>query len=102
MNRPDTPESELEIFWLDPLDEADIRQFSKHRSAPEVDRLIEELERLNVMAMAERPFDLEGILGKWIADRALGGRCELLQHNIELRLKESDPDKADPAAIKPG
>ena len=47
------------------------------------------------MAMAERPFDLEGILDKWIADRALGGRSELLHHNIELRLKESDPDKAD-------
>ena len=87
-------ETELEIYWLDPLDEADIRLFSVHRSVPKVDELIEELNRLNVMAMAERPFDLEGILHKWTTDGELGSRSELLQHNIELRLEESDPDKA--------
>ena len=95
-------ETELEIYWLDPLDEADIRLFAFHRSAPEVDRLIAELKRLNVMAMAERPFDLEGILHKWTTDRELGGRSELLQHNIELRLKESDPDKADQRPLNLG
>ena len=87
-------ESALEIYLLRPLDEDDIRFFAMHRSAPEVDSLIDELERSNLMALAGRPFDLEGILAKWTSDQTLGGRSELLRHNIDLRLKEIDPDRA--------
>ena len=85
-------EMELEIFQLDPLDENDIRLFADHRLVPDVDKLIEELERSNTMTLADRPFDLEGILDKWKKDRDLGGRLELLEHNIELRLSEPEPD----------
>lgn len=85
-------ENELENFQLDPLDENDIRLFAEHRSVPDIDLLIDDLERSNVMTLAERPFDLEGILDKWKVDRSLGGRSELLKHNIELRLNEFDPD----------
>ena len=91
----ESTESALEILFLRPLDEANIRLFAKHRSVPEVDHLTEELERLNLMALAERPFDLEGILAKWTSDRTLGSRSELLRHNIELRITEHDPDRAD-------
>ena len=91
---PKRSDSALEIFVLRPLGDDDIRLFAEHRSVPEVDHLIDELERLNLMALAERPFDLEGILAKWTSDRALDGRSELLSHNIELRIKEFDPDRA--------
>ena len=93
----DTSESEdaLEVFLLRPLDEKDIRQFAEHRSVPEVDRLIDDLERTNLMALAGRPFDLEAILDKWAADRTLGGKSNLLHHNVEMRLKDShNPDRA--------
>ena len=56
-----------------PLAEEDIRLFAQHRSAQEVDRLIRDLERLDLLILAGRPFDLEGILDKWASDRALGG-----------------------------
>lgn len=84
--------NELEIFQLNPLDEDDIRLFAQHRSILDIDLLIDDLERSNIMTLAERPFDLEGILDKWKLDRNLGGRSDLLEHNIELRLNESEPD----------
>ncbi|WP_409525078.1 NACHT domain-containing protein [Nitrincola sp. MINF-07-Sa-05] len=87
-------ESALRVYLLDPLDESGIRSFAGHRGAPQVDKLILELLRANLMSMAARPFDLEGILAKWSADQTLDGRLELLQHNIDLRLKEIDPDRA--------
>ena len=93
----DTPKLQdaLEIFVLLPLAEEDIRLFAQHRSAQEVDRLIRDLERLDLLILAGRPFDLEGILDKWASDRALGGISELLRHNVEMRLKESHhPDGA--------
>ena len=89
------PQDALEILELLPLDEDDIRLFAQHRSVEAIDRLIHDLERLGLMAMAGRPFDLEGILYKWDLDQQLGGRSELLRHNIEMRLKElHNPDRA--------
>lgn len=87
-------ESSLNVYFLDPLDESGIRKFATYRGAIEIDRLILELQRTNLMSMAARPFDLEGILGKWDTDQSLDGRLELLQHNIDLRLREIDPNRA--------
>lgn len=87
-------ESALRVYLLDPLDESGIRSFAGHRGTPQVDRLILELQRANLMSMAARPFDLEGILAKWKADQTLDGRLQLLQHNIDLRLNEIDPGRA--------
>lgn len=86
-------ESALQVYLLDPLSEADIRLYASHRDSRQVDRLLQELERANLMSLASRPFDLEGILSKWHADQSLDGRLELLLHNIELRLQEIDPDR---------
>jgi len=88
------PESTLQVFVLNPLGESDVRIFAKHREAPDVDQLIIDLRRANLMSMAGRPFDLEGILAKWNVDQTLVGRLELLQNNIDLRLNEIDPDRA--------
>lgn len=61
-------ESGLRVYLLDPLDENGIRIFANHRGTPQVDRLILELQRANLMPMAARPFDLEGVLAKWETD----------------------------------
>jgi hypothetical protein len=90
----DKSESALRVYSLDPLDENDIRTFANYRETPQVDRLILDLQRTNLMSMAARPFDLEGILAKWNFDQTLDSRLQLLQHNIDNCLKEIDPDRA--------
>ena len=84
-------ESSLEVYWLCPLDEGQIRQFALHRSTPETDCLIDELVRLNLLELAGRPYDLDSILFKWTSDREFDSRRELLRHHIEAKLKEIDP-----------
>ena len=42
------PQDVLAIFELLPLDENDIRLFAQHRSVEDVDRLIRDLERLDL------------------------------------------------------
>ena len=91
---PDEQESALCVYRLDPLSETHIRRFARYRNTPEIDRLINELKRANLMSMAERPFDLEAILAKWESDRILDRRLKLLQDNIDRRLAESNPDRA--------
>ncbi|GAB6176747.1 hypothetical protein JCM16814_16380 [Desulfobaculum senezii] len=86
--------SALCVYYLDPLSEDDVRVFAKHRNVLNIDQLIIHLQRANLMSLAGRPFDLNGILVKWESDQRLGGRLELLRHNIDFRLKEIDPDRA--------
>lgn len=86
-------ESALNIYGLKPLDLDDIRQFARHYSAPEIEPLIIEIQRANLMEMASRPFDLETLLSKWEADGQLGSRLESLQHMVDVRLDEIDPSR---------
>ena len=81
-------QSALTIYTMLPLDRERIRFFCVERGAENIDRLLQEIERVDLWSLAERPFDLEGILAKWADDNALGGRLELLSHNIDKRLRD--------------
>lgn len=81
-------QSALTIYTMRPLDKERIRRFSVARIAKDIHGLLLEIERANLWCLAERPFDLEGILAKWKDDNALGGRLELLRHNIDKRLRD--------------
>lgn len=94
-------EDALDILVLQPLEEGDIRTFGAHRSAKDIDRLIHELERADLMALAGRPFDLDEILDKWKAHCALGGRRELLRHSVKRRLSEANPDRSERQPLNP-
>lgn len=82
-------QSALTVYSMLPLDEPRIRQFCENRQANDVDRLLLEIERTDLWSLAERPFDLEGLLAKWEDDGLLGGRLELLRHNIDKRLVDA-------------
>lgn len=82
------PESALTIYTICPLDRDRVRRFCVARSTKDIDHLLHEIERANLWGLAERPFDLEGILAKWDDDNALEGRIELLRHNIDKRLRD--------------
>lgn len=90
-----TPQSALTVLTMRPLDEGRIRRFCVARAAENVDGLIREIDRADLWSLAERPFDLEGILAKWAEGNALGGRLDLLRHNIDKRLRdEHSADRA--------
>ncbi|MGA8148215.1 MAG: hypothetical protein WB870_11660 [Gallionellaceae bacterium] len=93
------PQSALTIYTMRPLDKERIRHFCVARAAKDIDCLLHEIERANLWSLAERPFDLEGILTKWAGDNALGGRLELLRHNIDKRLR--DDHNSDRAQRQP-
>lgn len=93
------PQSALTIYIMRHLDKDRIRRFCEARSAKDVDRLLREIERSNLWSLAERPFDLEGIIAKWGRDSTLGSRIDLLRHNIDNRL--SDDHCSDRAQRQP-
>jgi len=82
------PQSALTIYTMRPLDKERIWRFCVARAVDDIDRLLLEVERANLWSLAERPFDLEVVIAKWAEDRVLGGRLELLRHNIDKRLRD--------------
>ncbi|MEN3159448.1 hypothetical protein ABC502_13800 [Alkalimonas sp. NCh-2] len=93
-NHNESAETGLKLYALKPLDKLDILYFATCRDVPNIELLITEIERKSLMAMASRPFDLDGILVKWKTDQQLGSRLELMQFTIETKLKEIDPNRA--------
>ncbi|MBA55472.1 MAG: hypothetical protein CMK89_13540 [Pseudomonadales bacterium] len=86
-------ESPVNIYGLKALDVDDIRFFARHQATPDIEQLIVEIQRANLMEMASRPFDLGALLSKWQSDGELGGRLQSLQHMVDIRLSEIDPDR---------
>lgn len=84
----------LEVYQLKPLDLDDQRLFAGHHSVSDVDEFVTEMQRADLTDLAGRPFDLEGLIGKWKADGSLGGRQQSLDFIITKRLDEIEPGKA--------
>jgi len=78
----------LTVYTMRPLNEGRIRRFCEARKAANTDSLLKEIERANLWGLAERPFDLEGILLKWAEDSELGSRLVMLRHNIDIQLRD--------------
>jgi hypothetical protein len=83
----------IQIYSLLSLNESHIRVYAKHRSVQEVDRLLLDIERANLTAFTGRPFDLENLFDKWKKDKKIGSRLELLEHTVNTRLDEINPDR---------
>jgi len=81
-------QSALTIYTMCYLDKERIQRFCIAREAKDIEHLLHEIERASLWSLAERPFDLEAILAKWTEDKALGGRLDLLRHNIDKRLRD--------------
>ncbi|MFT6909891.1 MAG: hypothetical protein ACJAS1_006618 [Oleiphilaceae bacterium] len=84
----DTSNSALKILMLRPLDSERIKHYCFVRGVKNVDELLNEINRLSLRSLAERPFDLESIIDKWKDGSALGSRIDLLRHNIKVKLTD--------------
>jgi len=76
----------LKLFRLVGLSEDEIALFAGHYGISEVRDFTDAIKRGNLLALAERPFDLKGLIDVWIADHKLGSRFEVLQRMIGLQL----------------
>lgn len=82
----DTEDDGLDVFRLEPLKKDEIRLFAASHGIGDVEAFVAAIERGDLMAQAERPFDLLALIRMWQADRALGGRLQVLRRVVDLQL----------------
>ena len=78
--------SSLRVYTLCPLNTSQIEQFCSVKSVENTKLFLEEIQKYNLISLAERPFDLENMILKWKDDKELGSRTNVIQHNIHSRL----------------
>ena len=88
-----TADDGLSVFVLNDLTETEMRVFAEARGVDNADRLVEDIQRRNLTAVAARPLDLESMIEKWKEDGKLGSRFDFLKFGISKRLSESNPDR---------
>ncbi|WP_284307956.1 hypothetical protein [Shewanella glacialipiscicola] len=93
------PSSALKVYGLRPLDRERISEYCNAHNVEDTKKLLNEVDRLNLWTLAERPFDLDLIITKWANEQSLGGRLNLLQHNVNTRLKESHNNDRQPLNV---
>ncbi|AYD65847.1 hypothetical protein DVB37_19430 [Achromobacter sp. B7] len=77
----------LKMYRLAGLSEDEISLFAGHYGVSDVNDFVDAVKRANLLALAERPFDLIGLIEVWVADHRLGSRFEVLQRMIALQIK---------------
>ncbi|WP_219584622.1 hypothetical protein, partial [Vibrio parahaemolyticus] len=82
------PKSALNVYSLRPLNQTMVYTYCIESGVKNIDELLDEVERLGLWNLAERPFDLDIIITKWLDDQSLDGRLHLLQHSVDVRLNE--------------
>lgn len=85
-NADDDGDPTLKLFRLDGLSQDEIALFSGHYGVGDVAAFVDAVNRANLLALAERPFDLKALIRVWQADHRLGSRFEVLQRMIALQL----------------
>lgn len=83
-------EGEVKVYSMNGLRADDWRTFATAWAVPEPEAMITLIERRNLDFMARQPFEFKLLVAKWVRNRAIGSRLELLESFIDSLLQEQN------------
>jgi hypothetical protein len=86
-----TTEPAVAIMRLAALSRAQVRKFAEENDVEAPDEFIEAIEHANAEVFATRPADLPGLIDLWKKDKKIGRYSDVVKHNIELKLSDTNP-----------
>ena len=86
--------SPIKCYTLLNLDSEQMRFFAEKRGLKDACAFVSEIQHPNLQGLAGRPKDLDDLLQFWRKHGRMGNRREVVEKNIERKLKEDDPDRA--------
>jgi len=81
------------------LDKERVRRYAQGRGVPDVEALINHIERADLWQFARRPLDLDWLSGYWRRHKQLGTLAEMVETSLVERLKEVDPQRDRAATL---
>ncbi|MCY4260061.1 MAG: hypothetical protein OXC91_07335 [Rhodobacteraceae bacterium] len=91
--------SPIAYYTLRPLTSEQMQTYADARGISDAAALISEIECNDLRSLAGRPKDLDDIIAFWCKEGRLGKRRDLVEANIERKLKENDLDRSERVAL---
>ncbi|MBN4078082.1 hypothetical protein JYT29_02000 [Nitrospina gracilis] len=85
---------EPEVFALRPLDQTQIRIFSKANDVVNLDAFLLAIEKAEAKVFCGRPEDLLELITYWSEHGKIGSRLRMVEESIQAKLIEKDPERA--------
>lgn len=90
--KTDNPLSSLRLYQLTPLGKDDVRVFAEHSGVADSNLFMNELERGDLLSLAQLPFDLRDLISTWKDEQAFSNRLTILQDSVRRQLNQAIPD----------
>ncbi len=87
--------SSLKFYTLRDLNSERKLLFTQARGLEDASEFVSQIEHPNMQGVAGRPKDVDDLILFWRNHGRLGSRREIVQRNIERKLAEDDPDRAE-------
>lgn len=85
------------IVQIEPLDRSRVERFTRERGIADPAAFIRALDESYAWPFAHRPIDVVGLLNYWNTDHKLGSLTELIEYDLNQKLKETaDREKQYP------
>jgi len=89
----------FEIYKLDVLNKQQVKEFSEKQGISNIDDFFNEIKKSEAEIFATRPQDLIDLIIFWKEKNYLGSRSELIENNIDRKLKEREEDRAEKSPL---
>jgi hypothetical protein len=89
----------FQVYSINDLTVAQVKLFLVETGFRQADQILADIERHDAWVYARRPQDLEEMIAFLESNGKIGSRFELVEHNINQRLKERDEDRTFYAEI---
>ena len=86
--------SSIKYYSLLSLNSEQMLIFANARGLEDASAFVSEIQHPNMQGLAGRPKDLDDLILFWCNQGRMGSRREIVEKNIERKLKEDDPDRA--------
>jgi len=90
----------FKIVALESLSSTQVEAFAVARGVQDIKPFLDAIERGDAWSFAQRPQDLEDLVGYWIDNGKLGSRLEWMSASVDRRLQESQ-DRAEARPLTP-
>lgn len=91
----------VRVVQLAPLDDDQVRILARTCGLQDSEAFFSAIESAHAWEFARRPKDVQTLVTYWQTHERLGSLTELIEHDLEVKLREANPSHADVRPVPP-
>lgn len=100
-SEPGQQRASVRVVQLAPLDDDQVRVLAQKCGLQKPESFLTAIELAHAWEYVRRPKDVHALVAYWISHLRLGTLAELIEHDLGVKLRESNPSHADERPLPP-